>query len=119
MFSIPLLLILAVHEMGHYTAARRHNVSVTPPYFIPAPSFIGTFGAFIKIKSPVPHRDALLDIGASGPIAGAIMAVPILAIGLKLSAIKPMAGLSGVPLGESLLFRAASYLMLGDIPKGY
>ncbi|MBI5343669.1 MAG: site-2 protease family protein [Deltaproteobacteria bacterium] len=119
MFSIPLLSILVIHEMGHYTAARRHNVAVTPPYFIPAPSFIGTFGAFIKIKSPVPHRNALLDIGAAGPIAGALIAIPILAIGLKLSAIRPTAGLTGIPLGESLLFRAASHLMLGEIPKGY
>lgn len=119
MFSIPLLSILAIHEMGHYAAAKRHNVTVTPPYFIPAPSFIGTFGAFIRIKSPVPDRNALLDIGAAGPIAGAVMAIPILLIGLKLSAIKPAAGLAGVPLGESLLFRATSYLVLGAVPKGY
>ncbi|MBI5576026.1 MAG: site-2 protease family protein [Deltaproteobacteria bacterium] len=118
-FSIPLLAILGIHELGHYTAARRHNVAVTPPYFIPAPSFIGTFGAFIRIKSPVPHRDALLDIGAAGPIAGALIAVPILIIGLKMSAIRPTVGLTGIPLGESLLFRAASNLVLGDIPKGY
>lgn len=119
MFSIPLLSILVIHELGHYTAARRHNVAVTPPYFIPAPSFIGTFGAFIRIKSPLPHRDALLDIGASGPIAGAIMAIPILVIGLKMSAIRPSEGLSGIPLGESLLFRAASHMVFGEIPKGF
>lgn len=118
-FSIPLLSILAIHEMGHYAAARRHNVSVTPPYFIPAPSFIGTFGAFIKIKSPVPDRNALLDIGASGPIAGALVAIPILLIGLNLSAIRPSTGLSGIPLGESLLFRAASWTVLGTIPPGH
>lgn len=118
-FSVPLLSILAVHEMGHYAAAKRHNVSVTPPYFIPAPSFIGTFGAFIKIRSPVPNRNALLDIGASGPIAGALVAIPVLLIGLNLSAIRPSTGLSGIPLGESLLFRAASRIMLGDIPPGH
>lgn len=119
MFSIPLLTILIIHEMGHYTAARRHNVAVTPPYFIPAPSFIGTFGAFIKIKSPVPHRNALLDIGASGPIAGALVAIPILIIGLKMSVIRPAAGLTGIPLGESLLFRAASLAVFGKIPQGF
>lgn len=118
-FSIPLLSILAVHEMGHYAAAKRHKVEVTPPYFLPAPSFIGTFGAFIKIKSPVPHRNALLDIGASGPIAGALVALPVLLIGLHLSAVRPSAGLSGIPLGESLLFRAASHLVLGEIPQGH
>ena len=119
MFSIPLLSILAVHEMGHYTAARRHGVAVTPPYFIPAPSFIGTFGAFIKIKSPVPHRNALMDIGAAGPIAGAVVAVPILIVGLGLSVLRPSSGLAGIPLGESLLFRAAQYVVFGDVPKGF
>ncbi len=126
MFSIPLLSILGVHEMGHYTAARRHGVVVTPPYFIPAPSFIGTFGAFIKIKSPVPHRNALLDIGAAGPIAGAVVAIPVLVIGLRLSVLKTTAELaaaSAFPMwlqmpGESLLVRAASYAVLGSIPEG-
>lgn len=119
MFSLPLLSILGVHEMGHYTAARRHGVAVTPPYFIPAPSFIGTFGAFIKIKSPVPHRNALMDIGAAGPIAGAIVAVPVLLVGLGLSALRPSSGLAGIPLGESLLFRAATYAVIGDVPSGF
>ncbi|MGE5663352.1 MAG: site-2 protease family protein [Deltaproteobacteria bacterium] len=119
MFSVPLLSILSVHEMGHYAAARRHGVAVTPPYFIPAPSFIGTFGAFIKIKSPVPHRNALMDIGAAGPIAGAVVAIPILLVGLGLSVLKPSPGLVGIPLGESLLFRAATYAVLGDIPSGF
>ncbi|HEU5359769.1 MAG TPA: site-2 protease family protein [Candidatus Deferrimicrobiaceae bacterium] len=120
MFSLPLLSILGVHELGHYTAARRHDVEVTPPYFIPAPSFIGTFGAFIKIKSPVPHRNALMDIGAAGPIAGAIVAVPVLLVGLKLSVVRQTAGAeTGIPLGESILFRAATYAVLGSVPEGH
>lgn len=120
MFSLPLLAILGVHELGHYTAARRHGVSVTPPYFIPAPSFIGTFGAFIKIRSPLPDRNALMDIGASGPIAGAIVAVPVLLVGLGLSSVRETAGIAGgIPLGESLLFRAAAYAVLGTVPEGY
>ncbi|MGE5190425.1 MAG: site-2 protease family protein [Gemmatimonadota bacterium] len=119
MFAVPLLSILSVHEMGHYVAARRHGVVVTPPYFIPAPSFIGTFGAFIKIKSAVPHRDALMDIGAAGPIAGAIVAVPVLLVGLGLSVLKPSSGLAGIPLGESLLFKAATYAVLGSVPSGF
>ncbi len=126
MFCVPLLSILGVHEMGHYAAARSHGVVVTPPYFIPAPSFIGTFGAFIKIKSPVPHRNALLDIGAAGPIAGAVVAIPVLLVGLHLSVLKPaseLAAPSAYPMllampGESLLVRAASYLILGSIPEG-
>ncbi len=120
MFSIPLLSILGVHELGHYTAARRHDIEVTPPYFIPAPSFIGTFGAFIKIRSPVPNRNALMDIGAAGPIAGAVVAVPVLLIGLKLSVVRETAGIgAGIPLGESLLFRAAIYTVIGSVPDGY
>jgi membrane-associated protease RseP (regulator of RpoE activity) len=117
-FAVPLLAILGVHEMGHYVAARRHGVDVTPPYFIPAPSFIGTFGAFIRIKSPVPHRNALMDIGAAGPLAGAVVAVPVLVIGLRLSAVQVSSGMSGLPLGESLLFRSAAYAVLGEIPEG-
>src|SRR3989304_2388093 len=116
----PLPSILGIHELGHYTAARRHDVEVTPPYFIPAPSFIGTFGAFIKIKSPVPHQNALMDIGAAGPIAGAIVAGPVLLIGLKLSVVRQTAGVeTGIPLGESILFRAATYAVIGAVPEGY
>lgn len=118
MFSIPLLSILSVHEMGHYVAARRHGVAVTPPYFIPGPPLFGTFGAFIKIKSPVPHRNALLDIGAAGPIAGAVVAIPILFVGLSMSVLKPSAGLAGTPLGESLMYRAAEYVVFGSVPAG-
>ncbi len=120
MFSLPLLTILGVHELGHYAAARRHGVDVTPPYFIPAPSFIGTFGAFIKIRSPLPNRNALMDIGAAGPIAGAIVAVPVLLVGLGFSSVRESAGIAaGIPLGESLLFRAAAYAVLGPVPDGY
>jgi membrane-associated protease RseP (regulator of RpoE activity) len=118
-FSVPLLTILGVHEMGHYVAARRHGVDVTPPYFIPAPTFIGTFGAFIRIKSPVPHRNALMDIGAAGPLAGALVAVPILLVGLRLSAVQASTGMNGLPLGHSLLFRSAAYAVLGEIPEGH
>ncbi len=118
MFSLPLLAILVVHEMGHYVAARRHGVAVTPPYFIPAPPFIGTFGAFIKIRSPFPHRNAMLDIGAAGPIAGAIVAIPTLFVGLSLSALKPSTGLAGTRLGESLMYRAAEYVVFGSVPAG-
>lgn len=123
-FCIPLLSILGVHEMGHYTAARRNHVEVTPPYFIPAPPLglsIGTFGAFIKIKSPLPHRDALLEIGAAGPIAGALVAIPVLVIGLTMSAVQPVLPGEGFQfrLGEPLLLKAASRLVFGAIPLGH
>jgi len=73
-FSVSLMAILLTHELSHYFASRKHHTVATLPYFIPAPSIIGTFGAFIKMKSPIITRKALIDIGASGPIAGFIVA---------------------------------------------
>lgn len=124
MFAVPLLSILGVHELGHYTAARRNRVEVTPPYFIPAPPVglsIGTFGAFIKIRSPLPHRDALLEIGAAGPIAGAMVAIPVLFIGMSMSELRQVLHGGGlqVRLGEPLLLKAATLLLFGEIPEGY
>jgi membrane-associated protease RseP (regulator of RpoE activity) len=83
-FAASLLAILATHEAGHYIACRRYGVDATLPFFIPAPPLLGlgTFGAFIKIKSPIPSRRALFDIGLAGPLAGFIVAVPIAIIGL-------------------------------------
>jgi len=83
-FSAALLTILLSHEMGHYIACRRYGIAATLPYFIPAPplSLAGTFGAFIKIKSPITTRRALFDIGLAGPLAGFVALLPIAAIGL-------------------------------------
>jgi membrane-associated protease RseP (regulator of RpoE activity) len=84
-FGISLVLILAVHEAGHYVAARRHSISVTPPYFIPFPpyvSIIGTLGAFIRLRSPVMSRGALLDVGAAGPVLSFVASIPFLVWGL-------------------------------------
>jgi membrane-associated protease RseP (regulator of RpoE activity) len=120
-FNIPLLSILMVHELGHYLAARRHRVNVTPPYFIP---FIpqlplpGTMGAIIKVKSPLPDRNALMDLGAAGPLAGALVAVPVLVFGLAMSEIRRSTGGMGVALGESLLFKLLSRIVLGEVPPG-
>lgn len=119
MFNVPLLSILGVHELGHYTAARMHRVDVTPPFFLPAPSFIGTFGAFIRIRSPLPTRNALFDVGVAGPLAGAVVAIPVLMIGLGMSEIRPAALTGGVPLGESLIFKAAARAVLGAVPEGF
>lgn len=90
-FSLTLMLILLAHEMGHYLLARRYGVAATLPFFIPAPTLIGTLGAFIRIKSFIPSREALFDIGIAGPIAGFVLAVPAMFVGLLLS--RP-----GVPL---------------------
>lgn len=84
-FSITLLAILTTHEIGHYLACRRHRVHSSLPWVIPAPTLIGTFGAFIGLRSKVPSRSALLDIGVCGPLAGVAAAVPALAGGLLLS----------------------------------
>jgi hypothetical protein len=83
-FALPLLLILAVHESGHYFAARRYNIDVSPPFFLPIPptlSPIGTLGAFIRLRSPVLDRRQLLDVGAAGPLAGFLVALGVLVWG--------------------------------------
>jgi Zn-dependent protease len=84
-FAICLMGILLAHEMGHYVYCRRYGVHATLPFFLPAPTLIGTLGAFIRIKSPIRTRKALFDIGISGPIAGFVVALPPLCLGLALS----------------------------------
>jgi membrane-associated protease RseP (regulator of RpoE activity) len=118
-FSLTLLAILGTHEFGHYWMARHHGVPVTLPYFIPAPSLIGTFGAFIRIKGAVPNRGALFDIGVAGPLAGFVVAVPAIVLGLTLSEVKPAAELSGIGLGSSLLFNGLVHVLLGITPQAY
>jgi Zn-dependent protease len=88
-FAVPLMLILGVHELGHWWIARKHNVHTSLPYFIPVPPplLFGTFGAFISMKEPVPDRKALFDIGAAGPIAGFIVTIPVLVLGMVLTGI--------------------------------
>ena len=88
LFSVPLMTILLAHESGHYALARHHGMDVSPPYFLPAPYFlslIGTFGAFIRLRSPTLNRAVLLDVGAAGPLAGFVPAVAAAAVGLWLS----------------------------------
>jgi len=121
-FSITLLLILGVHEFGHYFASRRWNVQATLPYFIPMPFFlIGTMGAVIRIRSPIPNRKALFDIGVAGPLAGLVLAVPALIYGLSLSSVEPVEGLSGLMLteGNSLLYLLLKRIVVGGIPPGH
>jgi membrane-associated protease RseP (regulator of RpoE activity) len=87
-FALPFLAILLCHETGHYLAARRHRIPVTPPYFLPMPpwlSLVGTMGAFIRIKGPTVRRSVLFDVGAAGPYASFVLSIPVLLIGLALS----------------------------------
>jgi membrane-associated protease RseP (regulator of RpoE activity) len=121
-YSLTILAILGVHEMGHYIACLRYGVDATRPYFLPAPlPLTGTLGAFIRIKSRIPNKIALFDIGIAGPIAGFIIAVPALFIGLMLSRVDRLPEDSSqlLELGEPLLFRFAAWLVWGDVAEGY
>lgn len=125
-FSLTLLTILFCHEMGHYLAARYHDLDVSLPYFLPAPPIpfiIGTFGAFIRIRSPILHKPALLDVGAAGPLIGVLVTLPLLVIGLQLSDLQPAPpapeAMPGIALGESLLFKFVCWLTLGDLPADH
>jgi Zn-dependent protease len=113
-FSLTLMCILFAHEMGHYLCARHYRVYATPPFFVPFPSLIGTLGAFIRIKSRIPSRAALFDIGLAGPIAGFIPACVALVVGLSLS--RPIHGATSndFDLGFPLAFHlVARFLPLG------
>ncbi|HKA33510.1 MAG TPA: site-2 protease family protein [Candidatus Binatia bacterium] len=116
-FSCTLMTILLAHEMGHYLMSRRYRVEATLPFFIPGPSIIGTFGAVIKMQSRMPDRKSLFDIGAAGPIAGLILSVPAVIVGLKLSTVVPVSK-EGVGLGDSLLFKFLGLLTWGNLPDG-
>ncbi len=119
-FAGTLMLILLCHEFGHYIASHLHNTKATLPYFIPAPSLIGTFGAFIKMKSPIVTRKALIDIGASGPIVGFIVSLVASFWGLALSKVVSVEGLQeAMRLGDSIIFKLLLWLVLGEIPEGF
>lgn len=118
LFSIFLILILGTHEFGHYWASRKNNVKATLPFFIPAPPIFiaGTFGAFIQIRELIPNRRVLMEIGAAGPIAGFIVAVPTLILGLFLSETTPVETIHGLTFGNSILLTVLSKLILGVTP---
>ncbi|HVH67941.1 MAG TPA: site-2 protease family protein [Gemmatimonadales bacterium] len=128
-FSLPLLAILLCHEFGHYLTARRYQLDVSPPYFIPVPFVpwsIGTMGAFIRLRTILSDRRQLLDVGIAGPIGGLLVALPVLWIGLRLS--QPLPGpdvgllvkmgtdAPYYPIGDSLLTLGLRHLIHGDAP---
>jgi len=124
-FAITLMSILLAHEMGHYVLARRYTINASPPYFLPAPpwlNLIGTFGAFIRLRSPVVDRRQLMDVGAAGPWAGFVVALAALLIGLQHSTVIDPNGASNqlilfggrqIILGDSLLTEFARHTILG------
>lgn len=119
-FAGTLLGILVTHEFGHFWLSRIHRVPASLPLFIPGPpQFIGTFGAIIRMRSPIMNRRALFDIGVAGPIAGFIVAVIALIIGLSMSTVVPKLGLYGLQLGEPLLLQFFAWLIFGPIPDTY
>lgn len=120
-FSVSVLAILGTHEMGHKIAATLHGVKSTFPYFIPFPNILGTLGAVIRVKSPIPTRNAAIDLGASGPIAGFVVAIPVLLIGLKLSPMLPISAVAeegGIAFGQSLIMLILEKYLF-RIPEDY
>lgn len=120
-FAVSLLAILGAHEFGHYLMGRRHGVHVTLPYFIPFPlPPFGTMGAVINMKEPPKNRRQLLDIGLAGPLAGLIVAIPILLLGLSLSTLDPIptqipVGMAFQLEGNSILYLLLKFIMFGQL----
>jgi hypothetical protein len=118
--SATILAILGCHELGHYLACRYYDVDASLPFFLPLPLAAGTLGAFIRIREPIPQKRMLFDIGIAGPIAGFVIAVPTLFIGVAMShLVRVPPNFSGVELGEPLLFKLGSWLLWGPMPEGF
>lgn len=122
-YSVPILAILGCHELGHYYACRFYGVAASRPYFLPMPLLLtGTLGAFIRIRQPIPGKRELFDIGIAGPIAGFVVAVPLLFVGMYLSRIDAIPPDYPEPLlwlGEPLLFKLAAWLTFGHVAEGF
>ncbi len=121
-YSASILASLGAHEFGHYYACRYYRVDASLPYFLPAPfPLTGTLGAFIRIRQVIPGKRELFDIGIAGPIAGFVVAIPVLLVGMALSRVTALPADTGnfVELGEPLLFKGAAWLFFGTPPEGY
>lgn len=121
LYSISIMMILFSHEMGHYLMSRFYGIPATLPYFIPFPlSPFGTLGAVIKMKGIILNKRVLFDIGVAGPLAGFIISLPFIYIGIRLSTIGPVPSEHGfLQLGDPLIFKLFQALMIGEIPEGY
>ncbi len=119
-YATVLLAILLGHELGHFLTCRYYRLNATLPYFIPAPTLVGTLGAFIKIKSPITRKHQLFDIGVAGPLTGFILSLPALVYGFSLSKVVPSVALKGGYIfGESVLLRLIGVLIFKGIPEGH
>src|SRR5213594_3852451 len=118
-FSVPLLAILGCHEMGHYLVAKRYHVRASLPFFLPSIPPLGTLGAFISMRDPIPNRRALLDIGVSGPLVGFAIAIPVTLAGLALSTASAPVAATGVgeAIQPSILFSLLSLFF--PLPSSY
>jgi membrane-associated protease RseP (regulator of RpoE activity) len=119
-FAATLMGILLCHELGHYVIGRRRGVDVSLPYFIPVPPqfTLGTLGAVIRMRKPISDRNALFDVGAAGPVAGLVVAIPLLVIGLSLSSVGPIQP-DGMIEGNSILYALLKYAVFGRwLPSG-
>jgi len=116
-FSLSIILILGSHELGHYLVARRLGVDATLPYFLPVPHpMTGTMGAFIRIRSAVPSKGALVKVGLAGPLVGFLVALPVTLIGLRLSTVVDKQAGQGIQLGSSVIFRLLSEVWHPNLP---
>jgi membrane-associated protease RseP (regulator of RpoE activity) len=121
-YSVPALLILGCHELGHYFACRYYRINASLPYFIPVPIVLfGTLGAVIRIREPLRTKRILFDVGVAGPLAGFAVLLPALLLGIQWSEVtrQPPPSPDGLNLGEPLLFQLVTRLFFGQIPEGY
>lgn len=119
-YSLAILGILGAHEFGHYLTCRYYGVDASLPYFIPAPLLTGTLGAFIRIRQPIPDKRQLFDIGIAGPIAGFLVAIPVLILGVSLSrVVRVPPGVGALELGEPLLLQVIAHAFWGTVPDGF
>ncbi len=119
-YAVVLIGILLSHELGHFLTCQYYRIDATLPYFIPAPTLIGTLGAFIKIKSPITRKQQLFDIGVAGPLTGFILSVPALIYGLSLSKAVPAIPREGsLIFGEPLILKIAGSVIFKDVPPDF
>ena len=119
-YSAVLMTILVGHELGHYLTCRRYGLPATLPFFLPGPPFLGTFGAFIRIRAHIPFKRQLFDVGANGPLVGFALTLPALAVGLALSKVAPSipSGAVAINFGDPLLLKLLTALFFGPLPEG-